>query len=323
MWFLQFGPKRISRTQAASLFILLAHGIAAASPPQQPKVAIEPRERLRAPLRAAPVSANLRLDVTMVLVPVTVTDSLDRPVDNLPSGAFRIFEDGVEQRVASVLREEGPVSVGFVFDASSSMKGRMEKSIEAVQTFLKSMMPGDEFFLIRFNDQPIQLTGFTSDPDVVLGALSFVTPEGWTALHDAICLGIQRMKSAKNSRRALFVLTDGDDNNSRYSETEVRSLAKESNVRVYSIGLINRPKFLEKIAADTGGRSYSAPKLEDLPKAVETLSREFRNTYVLGYSSQNEEHDGKYRSVRVEILDTLSRLPLHVFWKRGYYAPLE
>jgi VWFA-related protein len=304
------------------MLVFAGHVVSAEQNQSQPKVNLEPRAT-RAALAPVRTNPSLRLDVTMILVPVTVTDSLDRPVDGLPANQFRIFEDGIEQRIKSVVREEGPVSVGFIFDASSSMKGRMEKSIEAVKTFLNTMTPGDEFFLIRFNDEPQQLTGFTPNPDDILGALSFVKPEGWTALNDAICLGMQRMHSAKNARRALFVLTDGGDNNSRYSEPEVRALAKESNVRVYSIGLITKPRFLEKVAADTGGRAYSAPRLDDLPKAVERLSTEFRNTYVVGYSPKNEQHDGKYRRVRVEILDTLTRLPLHAFWRLGYYAPRE
>ena len=201
----------------------------------------------------------------MILVPVTVTDETDRPVMGLAPGSFRLFEDNVEQKIATFFREEGPVSVGFLFDCSASMKKKMDRSVAAIEQFLKTATPDDEYFLIRFNDQPVVVSPFTRDTKDILSELSFVQPAGWTALNDAICLGVQRMKAAKNTRRALFVLSDGGDNNSRYTDGEVRSLVRESDVRVYSIGLFERPKFLEKLAADSGGRSYWVHRLEDLP----------------------------------------------------------
>jgi VWFA-related protein len=203
------------------------------------------------------------------------------------------------------------------------MKKKLDRSVAAIEQFLKTITPEDEYFLIRFSDRPVVQTGFTRDPKQILSELSFVEPAGWTALNDAICLGIQRMKAAKNSRRALFVLSDGGDNNSRYTDSEVRSLVRESDVRVYSIGLFERPRFLEKLAADSGGRSYWAHKLEDLPETVAQLSRDLRNQYVIGYSSQSGQKDGKYHSLRVELMETIKRMPLHVFWRRGYYSPGE
>jgi Ca-activated chloride channel family protein len=291
----------------------------AAHDQDQPQVAITPRPSVGP--KAQNPSARLRMDMNMVLVPVTVTDESDRPVTGLAPDKFRIFEDNVEQKIVTLFREEGPVSVGFLFDASGSMKKKMDRSVAAIEQFLKTMTPGDEYFLMLFSDRPTMMTGFTSDPKQVLSELSSVQPLGWTALNDAICMGIQRMKKAKNSRRALFVLSDGGDNNSRYSDGEVRSLVRESDVRIYSIGLFERPSFLEKLAADSGGRSYWVHKMEDLPGEVERLSRDLRNQYVLGYSSQNGKQDGKYHSLRVELMETIKRMPLHVFWRRGFYSP--
>ncbi|MGA7236213.1 MAG: VWA domain-containing protein [Bryobacteraceae bacterium] len=265
-------------------------------------------------------SANLKVDTTMVLVPVTVTDATDHPVTDLTPGAFRVFEDNVEQKVVSFQQEDGPVSVGFIFDSSSSMKKRMEPSIEAIKQFLKTLMPKDEFFLIRFADSPTVANGFTDNPDDILENLSFVQPQGWTALNDAIVLGIHKMRSAKNSRRALFVLTDGSDNNSRYTDNELRNLVRESDVRIYSIGLYERPQFLEKLGMDSGGKAYWAHNLDDLPATVERLSRDFRSQYVLGYAPHESHNDGKFRSVRVQILKTIEGMPLNVFWRHGYFS---
>jgi VWFA-related protein len=288
---------------------------------EQPQVSITPRTQLVP--RTENSTARMRMDMNMVLVPVTVTDDSDRPVTGLAPNTFRVFEDNVEQKIVSFFREEGPVSVGFIFDSSASMKKKMDRSVAAIEQFLKTISPGDEFFLLRFSDRPALVTGFTSDPKEILSELSSVEPRGWTSLNDAICLGVQRMKTAKNARKALFVLSDGGDNNSRYSDSEVRNLVRESDVRVYSIGLFERPRFLEKLSADTGGRSYWVHKLDELPNEVDRLSRDLRNQYVLGYSSQNGQKDGKYHSLRVELMETIKRMPLHVFWRRGFYAPGE
>src|SRR5262249_53466650 len=148
-----------------------------------------------------------------------------------------------------------PVSVGFLLDASSSMKKRMAPSIAAIQQFIESTERGDEFFLIRFSDKPALVTGLTQNSNEILESLPSIQPEGWTALLDAICFGVQRMKGAKNPGRALFVLSDGGDNSSRYTEGEVRELVRESDVQVFAVGLFERPGFLAKLAADTGGEA--------------------------------------------------------------------
>jgi Ca-activated chloride channel family protein len=308
---------RISSTLAV-LSIFFPVGIPAERVPQdQANVSITPREK-----RAA-ANSNIRLDVKMILVPITVMDPTDRPIENLRPEAFRVFEDDIEQRIVSLSKEEGPVSVGFIFDASSSMKNRMDRSVAAIQQFLQTNMPGDEYFLVRFSDKPTVVTGFTRDPNDILRELGSIQPQGWTALHDAICLGVQRMKSAKNSRRALFVLTDGSDNNSRYTQSEVKNLVVESDVRVYSVGLFERPRFLERLAALTGGQALWAHNLKELPEAIEQISREFRNQYMIGYSSNNPQNDGKYRKVKVELTESPLHKALHLFWRRGYFAPPE
>ena len=293
-------------------------GIPAERVPQdQAKVSLTPREK------RATANSNIRLDVKMILVPITVMDLTDKPVENLAPTAFRVFEDDVEQRIVSLSKEEGPVSVGFVFDASASMKNRMDRSLAAIQQFLETNMPGDEYFLVRFADQPTLVTGFTSNPNDILRELATIQPQGWTSLNDAICLAVQQMKRAKNSRRALFVLTDGGDNNSRYTESEVKNLVVESDVRAYSVGLFERPRFLEKLAAQTGGQALWAHSLKDLPDAIERISREFRNQYMIGYSSNNPQNDGKYRKVKVELTESPFHKALHLFWRRGYFAPPE
>lgn len=290
------------------------------STPGSARVSIEPRLSTHS-IRPA---GTLRLDVKLTLIPVTVTDALDHPLMGLKKVDFRLFEENAEQEILSFSSEEGPVSVGLVFDTSGSMRNRIDKSISAIHQFLGTNLPGDEFLLVRFSDVPQLVTGFTSETDVIDRELSFVEPQGWTALRDAMYLAVQQMKSAKNTRRALLVLTDGGDNNSRYTESEVKNLIVESDVRVYVIGISEKPRFLQKIADETGGRTFWVHKVDELPDAIQRLSTEFRSHYMLGYSSTNPENDGKYRKVKVQVSprpDIAEQM--RIFWRRGYYTPGE
>jgi Ca-activated chloride channel family protein len=285
---------------------------------QETAVNIIPRTSYRGPTPSRPA---IKVDVRVVLVPVTVVDSQDYPVTSLPRSSFKVYENDVEQDVLTFHKEDGPVSVGFIVDTSRSMARRMEPSIAAIEQFLKTGMPGDEYMLMRFSSNPSLITSFTERPEEIHGALSTLSAEGSTALNDAVYVGVQEMKRAKNGRKALFVLTDGADNNSRYSGSQVRSLVQESNVRVYAIGLFTRPNLLLKLANDSGGQAFWVRNMADLPPAVEKLSRELRNEYVLGYAPHESPTNGTYRRIRVELIATKQSPALHVSWRRGYHPP--
>jgi len=268
-------------------------------------------------------AGNIRLDVKVVLIPVSVTDLWDRPITGLRPEDFHLYEDNVEQKIAYLSNEEAPASVGLIFDASGSMANKLETSIASVDQFFKTNLPGDEFLLVKFSDRPHLMTGFTDDIEEISGWLHSIRAGGWTALHDAIYLGVQKMKKAKNARRALLILSDGGDNNSRYSAPEIRNLVREADVRVYSVGLLlgllQGSRLLEKISEETGGRMIKVRKLEELPSAIEKLSRDLRSQYVLGYYSSNPQNDGRYRKVRVQV----NQPTVHASWRHGYYAPAE
>jgi VWFA-related protein len=266
---------------------------------------------------------SIRADVSLILVPVTVTDSLDRPMTALPKESFRLLEDGVEQSIVSFSREEAPVSMGLLFDSSGSMKNRLAASMESIRYIFQSTMTGDEFFLVQFADQAKALGGFTTDPAEIERRLGLVEAKGWTALLDALALGTHQMKRAKNRRRVLLVLSDGNDNNSRFSESEIRSMVMEADVRVYAVALNYRPRILRQLAEETGGKVLVAQNMGELPDVVQRLSAEIRSQYVLGYSSNNPNNDGKYRKVKVEVAPPAGTLRLNASWRRGYYAPSE
>ena len=180
----------------------------------------------------------------MIQVPVQVTDLRDRPVLNLRKGSFRLFEDDVEQEISSFSMADAPISTGLVFDASKSMKDRIAESRTAIDQFCNTSVPNDEFFLMKFSDTAELVSPFTRDTNEVLRQLSNVQPHGWTAMIDAIWRSVEEMRRASNPRKVLLVLSDGGDNNSRYSEMELLSLLRESDVRVYAIGLFQRPRYL-------------------------------------------------------------------------------
>jgi Ca-activated chloride channel family protein len=288
----------------------------------QQRVAIEPRA-VRAPIAPAEAirQASFRLDVKLIQIPVTVTDPKDHPVLGLPKSSFRIFEDEVEQQMASFSMADSLISAGVVFDTSGSMRNHITESREAIDQFLKTAGPGDQHFLVRFADNPQLITPFTLMPDEISRRLGEVQPHGWTAMNDAIVLSLREMRHAMHARRVLLVFTDGVDNNSRYSDGELLSLLREADVGIFAIGLFERSHFLERIADETGGRVIWVHKISELPDAMERLSLQIRNQYVVGYFSDHAKNDGRYHKVRVEVQPPAGSPVFRVTWKRGYAAP--
>ena len=300
-----------------------------------PKVAIEPRAKPAAPGAAGP-RANIRVDSTLVLIPVTVTDPLNRFVTGLEKENFKVFEDKKEQTVQQFSSEDAPLSVGLVFDASGSMGRKLEKSRQAVAQFFKTANPEDEFFLVQFNDTAELINAFTTSLEEIQNKLTFTQSKGRTALLDAIYLALHTMKKAKNPRKALLVISDGGDNNSRYTENEIKNLVREADVQIYAIGIyepvgargrtaeeLAGPGLLTEIAEQTGGRQYAVENLNELPDIAAKIGIELRNQYILGYTPQNQDRDGRYRRVQVKLVQPKGLPPLRAFWRMGYYAPTQ
>ncbi len=267
-------------------------------------------------------SGAIRIDVNLVLVPVAVTDPYQRPVRGLQKSDFHIFEDGTEREISQFFSDESPISVGIVFDASGSMTRKMDESRRAVTEFLKMSTPGDEFFLSKFSDQPENLCDFTTNVDQIENSLAGIRPSGWTSLYDAIYLAMHNMKRAKHDRKVLLVLSDGGDNNSRYTEREIKDLVKESDVRIFAISILDRSASLEAIADESGGRAFRVRKLDELPDLAANISAEMHTQYVLGFTPPDRIKDGKYHRVRVDLTPATGTSGLHTAWKRGYYDPL-
>lgn len=279
---------------------------------------------------------DIRVDKTLVLINVTVTDPLNRFVTGLEKEHFRLYEEKVEQEITQFSSEDAPISIGLVFDTSGSMGAKLQKSRQAAAEFFKTANPADEFFLVQFNDRPELVVPFTTDTDKIQSALTFTQSKGRTALLDGVYLAMNEMKRAHNPRKALLIISDGGDNSSRYTETEIKNRVREADVQMFSIGIFESlggrgrtpeeaagPGLLNELAEQTGGREYAIENVAELPDIAAKIGIELRNEYILGYTPKNRERDGKYRKVQVKLNQPRGLPPLKAYFRLGYYAPTQ
>ena len=275
----------------------------------------------------------IRKDVDLVLVPVTVTDPMNRLVTGLEKDNFLLTDSGQPQEIKHFSSEDAPISLGVIFDISGSMSNKIDKSRDAVVEFFKTANPEDEFFLVTFSEKPEVLADFTTSVEDIQSKLVYTSPKGRTALLDAIYLGMNRMHKAKHQKKALLIISDGGDNHSRYTEGEIKSMVKEADVQIYAIGLYDRdfktaeeregPQLLTEISDVTGGRTFTIGNTNELADVATKIGIELRNQYVLGYRPSNPSKDGKWRKIKVRLNPPKGLPPLHVYAKTGYYAPTE
>lgn len=308
-----------------------------APPGPEPRVTIEPRPKPPEPgSEAERRQPSIRIDKTVVLINVTVTDPLNRFVTGLEREHFKLFEDKIEQKISDFTSEDAPLSVGLVFDISGSMGAKLAKSRQAAAQFFKTANPEDEFFLVQFNDRPEMTVSFTTNTDEIQNRMAFTQSKGRTALLDALYLALNSMKKARNPRKALLVLSDGGDNSSRYTESEIKNLVREADVQIYAIGIfesvagrgrtaeeLSGPGLMTEIAEQTGGRHFPVDNINELPDVAAKIGIELRNQYVLGYTPSNLVKDGKYRRVQVKLQQPRGLPPLKAFFRLGYYAPVQ
>src|SRR5215468_7479129 len=270
-------------------------------------------------------------NVDLVLVPVTVTDDWNRIVTGLDKENFSVMEGNEIQQLRHFSSEDAPLSLGVIFDMSGSMSDKIEKAREAVIEFFKTANPLDEFFMITFNDRPQLRADFTRSVEDVQAKLVYTVPQGSTALLDAIYMGISKMKDARNAKKALLIISDGGDNHSRYTENEIKSVVKEADVQIYSIGIftagatqpeeIAGPALLTEISDVTGGRMFTLNNPNELADVATKIGIELRNQYVLGYRPSNKTKDGHWRKIKVKLVPPKGLPHLNVYAKTGYYAP--
>ncbi|MGH9466114.1 MAG: VWA domain-containing protein [Terriglobales bacterium] len=282
---------------------------------------------------ASPQVPEITANVNLVLVPVVVTDPLNRMVTGLEKQFFSLTEDKVAQTIKSFSTEDAPISVGVVFDSSGSMSNKIQESREALLQFFQTANPQDQFFLIDFADEPRLLCSFTDNIDKVEDAVTFLQAGGRTALLDAVYMALAQMRYAKYQRRALLIISDGGDNHSRYSLGDVLRVVREANVQIYGIGLfnpvgdrpteaeVNGPALLDKITESTGGKTFEINDPDELADTATKIGIELRNEYVLGYTSTNQSEKGLWRKIVVKLHPPPGLPALTVSSRAGYYGP--
>jgi Ca-activated chloride channel homolog len=279
-------------------------------------------------------ASRLRVNSNLVLVPVTVSDRHDHPVSGLTKDSFRLFDNGVQQTISHFSLDDAPITVGMIFDTSGSMRFGLDRSRIAAAALVLTGNPQDEYFLVDFATSAQLSVPPTRNTKEIEDRISEIRPAGHTALLDAIYLALNQAKKSRLGRRALLIISDGGDNASRYTRSEVERLLRESDVPIYAIGVFTQharqpleesdgPNLLRKIAETSGGRMIAVNDITEVPYMAVKLGIEMRTRYVLGYSPGEVRCNGRYHKVRVELVVPSGLPPLRASWRSGYYAPSE
>jgi Ca-activated chloride channel homolog len=269
----------------------------------------------------------------LVVIPVTVTDGQGRVVDGLQKEHFALYEDKVEQEITHFASEDAPVSIGFVFDTSDSMSPKLHKAREAAAALLNNANPEDEYFLVRFSDRPQLLASITTQTEKIRKEVAIMQTGGTTALLDGVTAALNEMKNAHHTRKAIILISDGEDNASHCSVRDLKEALRKADVLVYAIGIADSSSYsqswppqsptgsalLNEIAKQTGGRLFEVNRLKQLPDIASKISTWLRNQYVLAYTP-GKKNSG-YHHIQVKITKPNGFPRLHAFWRLGYYTP--
>ena len=274
----------------------------------------------------------LNVKTDLVTLTLTVTDLYGRFVSGLNKNAFSVFDNGEEQEITFFSDTDAPISVGILFDVSDSMSGeKIAKARKALEKFINTSHPSDEYFLIAFNSRAQLLLDRTRDGEAVLEKLTMVQPKNNTALYDACYLGIERVTRGTRQKKALLIISDGQDNASRYNFGEVRRLMKESDVTVYAVGItdgrdagsmtgMQGQAFLDELASVTGGKSFYPQTDIEMDEIFERIALELRHQYSVGFTPKNFAPDGKWHKVKTKVKPPRGISRLTVRTRDGYYA---
>jgi Ca-activated chloride channel family protein len=268
----------------------------------------------------------IRINAELVQLHVRVIDRNNKPINNVPQNDFHVFEDGVPQTIETFTREEVPISYGLAVDTSGSLRSQLQSVIDAGKTIINSNKPGDETFLVRFisSDKIETVQDFTANKELLMDGLeSFYVEGGQTAIIDAVYLSAEHVSEYKKGdegdrrRRALIVITDGEDRNSFYKQEQLFARLREEDVQIFVIGFVNeldkeaglirkspREKavsLINKLASETGGRAFFPDSVAELPQIANEIIRDLRTQYVISYNPTNKAQDGTYRAIKVSV----------------------
>jgi len=300
------------------------------------------RASLHCPQQPPPAKQKgftIGVNVDLVVIHTSVYDKNGIFVAGLKKDNFKVFEDGIAQSVSSFSQEDVPISLGLILDTSGSMRTKIDLVNKAALAFIRASNPEDQVFLVSFNDQVELLEDYTSDIDTITDALDNIVVTGGTALYDAIYLGVQKAQNGIKPKKAIVVITDGEDRDSYYKLDELVSKVQESDVQIYCVGFLNQvpekglfghwsksvPEkahdALMRISDETGGKAFFPQKIAEINSIVAEIAHELRNQYSIGYVSSNTARDGSYRRVKVALDPASLSSSNHTRYRRGYFAP--
>lgn len=274
--------------------------------------------------------ANIRIDVNMALMPVTLLDRAGRNVMGLERKNFRVFDGSEQVPIVTFGQQDQPVSVGLIYDCSRSMTEKSKTARLAPAALFQRLNPSDESFLITVSERPVLRQPYTSHFADIENALLFTRPSGTTSLVDGVYMGLMELKKAHTPRKALVIVSDGGDNDSRYTMRELEQMAVESDTQIFAIGLFDNPqsqeerdgpKLLTNLCHKTGGMNFVIRNMNDMRTAMGQVGVTLHNQYVLGYYPPGHAPSGKYRQIKVQVAVPEGLPKLTVFARSGYYVP--
>jgi Ca-activated chloride channel family protein len=272
---------------------------------------------------------NLKIDTSLVLVPMTVTDKLGRPVLGMEKENFRVLDNQVEQTIVQLSMEDEPVAVGFIFDISGSIGGNLNMYRVAAHQFFKVADDQDEFFLVEFKDFPKLAVPLTKNAGDIDYQIMMTKSNGLTALYDGVYMATNEIRKSKLTKKALILISDGGENHSRYTQAELVSALRETDALLYSIGPSpdsrygdNNGWLMKNLAELTGGRliQFDGSDIADL---TQKIIIDLRNRYILAYSPTDKSRDGKYHAINIQLVPPKGMGKLRAHWRTGYYAPTQ
>ncbi|MBA3599846.1 MAG: VWA domain-containing protein [Acidobacteria bacterium] len=284
------------------------------------------------PAQEEPDDKPLSVKTDLVTLTLTVTDLYGRFVSGLNKNAFTVFDDNQEQEITFFSDVDAPISIGILFDVSGSMSGeKIGKARKALERFINTSHPSDEYFLIGFNNRAQLLLDRSRDGDAVLQRLTLVQTKGNTALYDACYLGVERVTRGTRQKKAMLIISDGQDNASRYNFGEVRRLMKEADVTVYAVGIMDGrdagsitgmqgQAFLDELTSVTGGKAFYPQTDVEMDEIFERIALELRHQYSVGFTPKDFNPDGKWHKTKVKVKPPRGISRLTVRTREGYYA---
>jgi Ca-activated chloride channel homolog len=306
--------------------------------PRKTKPALESKIPQQPPASKKKGDYTIGVNVDLVMTYTSVFNKDNHFVSGLKQDNFKVYEDGIQQKITYFTQDDLPVSMGLLLDLSGSMRSKMEQVNKAALAFIKASNPQDEVFLIGFSDEAELLQDYTSDIDEITDALENTVVTGGTVAYDAIYLGVQKAHDGKKPKKAVVVITDGEDRDSYYKLDELLAKVQESDVQVFCIGFLNEipnkslfgsfskstaekaRDALIKISDETGGKAFFPDNITDIHQIVAEIASELRNQYSIGYFSSNDARDGTFRRVKIELSGSgISNS--HARYRRGYFAP--